>query len=210
MGFGKQTLVRKGILTINTETLLVGASLVTALVTYVFLIKGLLRDGLEQNFATWFLWALLDLIAALSMMFKGGNYQLALFYTFFGSLVAGLLLYKRQFNWGRLETAVTFLVLFCLAIWATSGHRAATVASTMAMAIATTPQIIAAWKKPSTAGSPFIWGGYTLANLFSLFGGKTWTIEERFYPFVCVLLCVWLVMLTSRKIHTPQPQITAA
>ncbi len=193
-------------MTISIETFLVGASLVTALVTYVFLIKGLLREGMEQSFATWFLWALLDLIAALSMMFKGGNYQLALFYTFFGTFIAGLLIYKKQFSWTWLETLVTFLVIVCLVIWATSGDRAATIASTMAMAIATTPQLIAAWKKPSTAGSPFIWGGYTAANLFSLFGGKAWTIEERFYPFVCVLLCVWLAILTSRKTHASQPQ----
>jgi len=179
--------------------ILVGASLITALTTYVFLIKGLLKEGLEQSFATWFLWALLDLIAALSMLFKGGNYQLALFYTFFGVLIAGLLLYKKQFSWSWLETLVTCLVILCLWIWATSGDRAATIASTTAMAIATTPQLVAAWKKPSTAGSPFILGGYTVANLFSLFGGKAWNIEERFYPAVCVVLCLWLAMLTSRK-----------
>lgn len=195
-------------MTISIETFLVGASLVTALLTYMFLIKGLLREGMEQSFATWFLWALLDLIAALSMMFKGGNYQLALFYTFFGIFISGLLLYKKQFSWTWLESLVTFLVIVCLVVWATSGDRAATIASTMAMAIATTLQLVAAWKKPSTAGSPFIWGGYTLANLFSLFGGKAWTIEERFYPFVCVLLCVWLAALTSRKNQIEQPQTT--
>ncbi len=181
--------------------MLVVASILTAFVTYVFLIKGLLGQGVEQSFATWFLWAMLDLIAALSMMFKGGNYQLALFYTFFGTFISGLLLYKKQFSWTRLETTVTGLVIACIVIWATSGDRAATIASTTAMAIATAPQLVAAWKKPMTAGSPFIWGGYTVANIFSFFGGKAWTVEERFYPGVCVVLCVWLTVLTRSQLR---------
>ncbi|MEK9131565.1 MAG: hypothetical protein AAB447_01500 [Patescibacteria group bacterium] len=182
----------------SPEQFFVFSSLAVAMLTYVFLIKGLFKE-IEQSFATWFLWALLDLIAALSMLFKGGNYQLALFYTFFGALITGILLYKKQFSWTWLETVISALVVVCLIIWSVSGDRAATVASSTAMAIATIPQLVAAWKKPETAGSPYIWGGYTVANILSFLGGKSWTIEERFYPMVCIGLCVALTVLTCRK-----------
>ena len=169
------------------------------MITYVFLIKGLMKDDVEQNFATWLLWALLDLIAALSILFQGGNHTLPFFYAFWGMMIAAILLYKKQLTWSWFETLVVSLVIICVIVWALSGSRIATIASTTAVAIATFPQFLAAWKKPETAGHPMIWVGYTIANVLSLYGGKTWTVEERFYPGVCVVLCASMAILCGRK-----------
>ena len=178
---------------------LVSVSVLIAVLTYMLLIKGLLKEKMEQSFATWALWTLLDVIAALSIIFQHGNWALVSLYVLGGLTISSILLYKKQFSWTWFETMIASLVAICLVVWYFSGSWMATIASTTAVLISSAPQFVASWKNPAQAGSPIVWGGYTLANILAFFGGKNWSIEERFYPGVCVVLCATLTVLALRK-----------
>lgn len=41
--------------------------------------------------------------------------------------------------------------------------------------------------------------GYVVANFLSMMGGKGWTIEERFYPGVCVIPCGLIAIASLHK-----------
>ena len=181
------------------KQILVNVSVLVAVLTYILLIKGLLKEKMEQSFATWLLWMLLDGIATLSIIFQHGNWALVTLYTMGGLTVSCILLYKKQFSWTWFETMVASLVAICLVVWYFSGSWMATIASTTAMAISSVPQFLESWRNPAKAGKPIVWGGYTLANILAFFGGKDWSIEERFYPGVCIVLCTVLTILALRR-----------
>lgn len=169
---------------------------------YFPLIIGIMQGKIEQNFATWILWVALDAIALASILFQGGNYLLLIFYCIGGTLVCVSLLYTKQFRWTRFETFVLSLVIACLVLWAMSGSRWATIASTLAVVISGAPQIKDFWLQPDKR-TGYLYLGYVLANGFSFLGGKSWTIEERFYPGMCVLLCIAIAIAAFRKPEAP-------
>src|SRR3989344_5125098 len=137
-----------------------------ALGLYLPLISGILRDKIEQSFATWLLWVSLDLIALISIILQKGN-----------------------FKWTWFETFVSFMVLICLIFWWLSGSRIATISSTIAVVISGLPQFKESWQKPDRV-TGFIYLGYVVVNVFFFFGGKNWTIEDRFYPGSMIPLCM--------------------
>lgn len=174
------------------------AGALIALLLYFPLIVGILRQQIEQSFATWILWVALDLIALASIIFQHGNYAILVCYCLGGTAVSAALIYEKQFKWTWFETLVLFLVFVCLTIWAVSGSRMATIASTLAVAISGLPQLRDSWLKPDRQ-TGYIYLGYVFANGFSLLGGKAWTVEDRFYPGVCTVLCVLITIVAFRK-----------
>lgn len=159
-----------------------------AFLLYIPLIRGILNGKVKQNFAAWFLWVSLDTILLVSTIIEKGNFLLLVFYVIGGSLVTASLLYKKLFKWTWFEWFILALVIICLVVWNMSGSKTAIVASTLAVFIAGVPQIVESWIKPDRQ-SGLIYMGYVVANFLSLLGGKGWTIEERFYPATCVVLC---------------------
>ncbi len=182
----------------NTNQVLIWLSSLIALLLYYPLISGILKGEIKQNVATWILWILLDVIALVSIILQKGNYLLLVFYCTCGTIVTLSLVYKRLFSWTKFESFVLGLVTICLVVWSLSGSRWATIASTIATCISGAPQIRDSWRTPNrTTG--MIYMGYVVANGLSFFGGKTWTIEERFYPGMTALLCLAIAMASFRK-----------
>jgi len=185
-------------LRMNTNQILIWLGSLIALLLYYPLISGILRGEIKQSVATWILWVSLDAIALISIILQKGNYLLLVFYCTCGMLVSLSLVFKRLFTWTRFETFVLFLVIVCLVVWSLSGSRWATIASTIAVCISGAPQIRDSWRTPDrTTG--LIYMGYVLANSLSFLGGTTWTIEERFYPGMMVLLCLTIATAAFRK-----------
>jgi hypothetical protein len=182
----------------DAHTVLLVVGCVIAFYLYVPLIKGIYSGDVKQSFATWFLWVALDAIALGSIVVQGGNFIFLACYVFGGTLVAISLIVKKQFTWTWFENLVLCLVAVCIVVWCLSGPRMATIASTLAVVISGIPQFKDSWQKPDrTTG--FIYAGYILANGLFMFAGKTWTIEERFYPGCCVLLCTAIAVAALRK-----------
>ncbi len=177
--------------------------LMVAVIVFLIMLKGLLSGDVEQNLATYLLWAALDGIAAGSTFVKGGNWMLPAFYTFVGVVTSATIWKIGKFSWTKLETQVSVSVSVCIIVWGFSGPWYATILSTFGMFLAGTAQIKDAWLKPET--SPiWVYVGSSFANLMNTVGGRNWAVEERFYPFWCTILTGLVVVATLRR-YLPEP-----
>ncbi len=168
------------------------------------LFLGIVHSRIEQSFAAFMLWALLDTIAAVTTIFQHGNYMLPLGYSFTASAIAIALVVKKQLRWSYVETLTSFLVLICLAIWFFVGDEAGTIASSLAVIIAGIPQAVEIYKKPQSL--PFwVYLAYLVAAILSFLGGKTWTVEERFYSGSVIFLTLGIILISFRKVPQPIP-----
>ena len=165
---------------------------------YVPLIVGILRNTAQQSFAAFFLWALLDAIATVTTFLQGGNYWLPFSNVVGSSTLALVLVVKRQVAWSWIENMTALLVLICLGVWYTVGEQLGIVASSLAVVMASIPQMAETYRAPqSTPVVPyFIFLG---ANILSFIAGRAWTIEERFYAGCSILLCVAIILLALRR-----------
>jgi hypothetical protein len=170
-----------------SETLQLAAGII-GFGAYIPLTIGIINNTARQSFAAFFLWGLLDSIAMISSVLQHGNFWLAASNVAGTFSIAGLLLYKRQFEWSRTETITSALVIICLIVWYSAGNTGAIVASSVAVVIAGIPQMAHTQRRPQDTPKTvyMIW---LLANTLSLFAGRAWTIEERFYAVCGLVLC---------------------
>ena len=172
---------------------------VVALATYVPLILMAARSkGVGQSFATWLLWAMLDLTATVSIVVQHGNFWLVLGFAIGSAAMAGLLLVQGRRAWGRLESTVLALVLVCVSVWIFSGPKWATVAATLALLLAGIPGMLELWRNPQP-DLAYVWLGFALANLLALLGGDDWSIEQRFAPGALGLQSLTFLGITCRR-----------
>lgn len=175
---------------------------VIAIATYFPLQRQIVSGKVTQNLLTWILWGTIDLLIGIESIFGEGNFLLALTYGLGSFVIAGFIFKtKHKTEWTWFETMVIVLVVVCLLIWYFSGTKIAIIASTLAMFISGIPQLIDSYKKPHEI--PVVaYIGYLTANCFSLAGGKSWTIEERFYPVMAGLVCILILACSVRKFWT--------
>lgn len=183
-----------------------------ALLLFIPLISSILKGGAEgQSCATWLLWCALDGILTVSLVRSQGNYFLPLGFAVGDLAVAGLLIAKGKFRWGRFETVILMMVLACLATWWLSGPIMATVSSTLAVCVAGIPGLLAMLKTPQRKVGN-VWAGYAVANGISFLGGSAMIIKERFAPGVFTL-CSLAMFAASRsrgRAQADQPQLTSS
>jgi hypothetical protein len=171
---------------------------VLGLFAFALLIIALFRTKTEQSFAAFFLWALLDLIATITTIIEGGNYWLALANAVGSSAITVILIVKRQVSWSWVESMTAVLVIICLVVWYTAGERAGIVASSLAVVIASIPQMVDTYRKPE-ATPTLVYVVFLVANIISVIGGSAWTIEERFYQCCGVFLCFMIATFSLKK-----------
>lgn len=186
---------------------LVWAGSILALLTYLPLWKQIRSGKAKQNLLTWALWVTLDVVVAATIIVQKGTFLLPVTYTIGGS--ATIVLIWKSGNkaiWTWFETMVASLTIISMVIWYFSGGKMATIASTTAMLIAGIPQLIDAWKKPQDM--PLLaYFSFFIANGLSTAGGKSWAIEERFYPLSAAIFCFLIAGLAIRKylpVSTPK------
>ena len=183
---------------------LVWAGSILALLTYFPLWKQIRSGEAKQDVRTWELWCTLDASVAATIIVQGGNFFLPVVYTI-GGLISVFLIWKfgNKATWTWFETIISSLSIVSMVIWYLSGSKVATIASTTAMLIAGIPQLIDAWKKPQDM--PILaYSSYFIANCLSTAGGKSWVIEERFYPASAAIFCFLIAALALRK-FLPKP-----
>lgn len=167
---------------------------VLAMVLYVPMIVEIIRvQGAGQSFATWGLWAVLDIILTITLWQQHGNYLLSLGFAVGGVALAVVLLAQGSWKWSRFETVIALMVLASLAVWKFSGPRNATIAVTAAVCIAGVPGFVEMLRQPQPAAGK-LWAGFTVANLFAFFGGTAMTVEERLVPAAFTGLCALMVV----------------
>ena len=179
---------------------LIGA--IVGLTSYIPIVTSLSKEntGVEQNFATWMLWAMLDTIATISTILEHGkNFWLQGGFVL-GSVVVTILLIKRkQTKWTIYETVVSFLVFCCLVFWYLKGNDAGIIASVVATCIAGIPQLFLTYKKPATTPT-LTYLLFSLGGFISFIGGTAWTVEERLFSGETAVSCLIIVLLSMRKI----------
>lgn len=172
---------------------------VLGLLMYVPFVVRILKDGGKgQSFAMWALWAVLDSTMTISLIVQGGNYLLTAGFSIGSIILALILLAKRRAVWSWFETLILASVVICLGVWKVSGPKMATVATTAAILIAGIPGAVELWRHPEAAVGR-IWAGYAVANLLALFGGRSWTIEERLAPAVFTLQTLLMAAIGYRR-----------
>lgn len=173
---------------------------------YIPLDTQILRGTVVQSLATWGLWALLDGIATASIVYQHGNFTAVAIYTCGGVATSLCILKSKKFEWKWFEGVVAATAVICMIVWAISGARNATIASTTAVMIAGGPQIRDAYRKPWES-SLVTWIGFLVVNILATIQGKSWTVEERLYPVACTILCFVILMFTAQKLWIPQPVV---
>ena len=173
----------------NGHQLLKLAGGLIAMGLYVPMIVEIIRSrGEGQSFASWGLWAVLDSMLTITLWQQQGNYLLSLGFAVGGIILAAVLLWQRNWSWGRFETVIALLVLASVAVWKFSGPRNATIAVTAAICIAGIPGFVDMLRNPQPAAGK-LWVGFTVANILAFFGGTAMTVEERLVPVAFTGLC---------------------
>jgi hypothetical protein len=171
---------------------------VICVIAYVFLIIGINKPNMEQSFAAFLLWGMLDTIAMITSIFEQGNYWLPLSNSVGASLVAILLIAKKQVVWTWVESLTAALVVICLIVWGIAGERAGLIASSIAVLIASVPQMIDTYKRPQSTPT-IAYAIFLFADVLSVFAGKGWTIEERFYSVIGGILSIVILVFSLKK-----------
>lgn len=183
---------------LTTEHILPPLAGAIGIVAYAVLITGLLKTNIQQSFAAYMLWSMLDSIATITTFLEGGNYWLPLSNTVGSFAVTILLIKKKQVSWSWVETGTAALVTICLLIWYAAGEQAGIISSSVAVVIASVPQMVDTYKKPSATPTK-AYMIFLIANIVSLIAGKSWSMEERLYAACSVFLCLVIVMFSLRK-----------
>lgn len=173
-------------------------SVLLTIFLYVYLVVQIRKGDVVQNLATWLSWALLDAVTGISLYVQHGNWYLLLPYVIGSLTISYFILGSAKFTWGRIEIICFSLVIVSILVWTQLGPWYATIVATTGVSIATYPQIKDAFLLPDTMPIK-VFIGFTLVNALAVAGGKDWTIEERFYPATCTVLCMIIVGFSSRK-----------
>jgi len=171
---------------------------VIGMLAYAFLINSIIKLKVKQSFFSFLLWAMLDTIATVTTIFKGGNYWLPLSNALGGIIVSILLAIKKQVSFSWVEASTAVLVIVCLILWYFSGPTAGIISSSLAVVIAGIPQIVETYERPSETPTG-VYIIFLTANMLSFVAGKNWTIQERFYSGCTVLLCLVIVLFSVRN-----------
>jgi len=171
---------------------------IIGLIAFLLLIINLMRSSIEQSFAAFLLWALLDAIATATTIIEGGNYWLALSNAIGSFAITFILIFKRQVSWTWLESMTTVLVVTCLATWYMLGELAGIIVSSLANLVAGIPQMVDTYKKPGST-PPMPYAVFFVGNVVSLIAGSAWTVEERLYQSTSVLLTAIILLFSLRK-----------
>lgn len=168
-------------------------SVFLAATTYGFLvISTSLGTGEGLSLTTYLLWSILAWITGFAMKDKADP-RVVMVYGLGATSTTIVLLVKGRYGWSGMDTIVTILVVVCLIFWLTKGARWAIVLSVIAATIASTPFILMTWKDP--AASPIVANSsFLLTNILALISAKAWTLEDRLYSVVNVIVCTILVI----------------
>jgi hypothetical protein len=169
-----------------------------SVVAYIFLIIGILKPNMEQSFAAFLLWGMLDTIAMITSIIEHGNFWLPLSNSVGATIVAVVLVAKKQVVWTLVESLTAALVIICLIIWAIAGEMAGLIASSLAVLIASVPQMADTYKKP-WATPTLAYAIFLFADALSIFAGKAWIVEEIFYAVIGTILSLVILVFSMKK-----------
>lgn len=149
--------------------------------------------GEGLSLATFALWSALAWITSFTMLKQKANPAVPMIYGVGATTTTIILLIKGRYGWSNLDSIIAILTILCVVLWLTNGPRWALILSVSAAFIAGLPFIIMTWKSP--ANSPIIPNSaFLLANTLAFISAKAWTLEDRLYSGVNIVVCSFLVI----------------
>jgi hypothetical protein len=169
-------------------------SVVVGALAYLYMVVTTAKGtGEGVSLSTFGLWSALAWITGFTMLKQKANPAVPMIYGIGAGATTLVLLIKGRYGWSGFDTIIAALVVLCIVLWLTNGAKWALILSVAAAVIASLPFIIMTWKSP--AGSPIIPNsGFLLANTLMLISAKAWTLEDRLYAGVNVIVCSLLVI----------------
>jgi hypothetical protein len=161
---------------------------------YLVLIIALIRStGEGLSLSTFALLSALAWITSFTMLKQKANPAVPMIFGTGATITTLTLLVKGRYGWSNFDTLIAALVVACIVLWLTSGPKLALIMSIAASVIAFIPFIALTWKSPGT--SPIIPNScFLIANILAFSSAKTWTLEDRLYSSVNIVLCTILVL----------------
>ena len=169
-------------------------SVVVGALAYLYMVvTTAMGTGEGLSLTTFGLWSALAWITGFTTLKQKANPAVPMIYGAGATATTLVLLYKGRYGWSGLDTMIAVLVGLCILLWLTKGSKWALVLSVAAAVIAAVPFVAMTWKVP--ANSPIIPNsGFLLANILSFASAKAWTLEERLYSGVNMIVCSLLVI----------------
>ena len=152
----------------------------------------------DQNLVTWILWGILDTIVSITTILENGNWALPLAYAIGAFVVSFFLIKRKEFHVGLFEVVIMLAIFVCLIIWEKTGNIGAIIACTSAVCLSGIPQIKDTWNSPSKTPT-IVYVYFGLAEILSFSGGKSWSIEEKFYSGAQFIVCIFVILFSLRK-----------
>lgn len=90
--------------------------IIPAIIGYLLIISGILYRKETSNFATWFLWTILDIIVLVGLHRSGSDTTLVWAFTIGTGITTLCLLAKKQIAWTKTETYTVILTSLCIVI----------------------------------------------------------------------------------------------
>jgi hypothetical protein len=171
---------------------------IVGLLANIPLFIAVYKGDVKQNFSTWILWTILDIITTIAIIEQDGNYLLSGVYVFSSFAMSILLFSKKEIGWSAIDTVTTVCVFVCLFVWYVMGNKATTIASTTAVVISSFPLIKSTFLCPDPKATK-VYSLFIIASLLSLIGGKDVSVKESLYPAATMGFSILLTVLSLRK-----------
>lgn len=177
---------------------------VIAFVAYVVYVISILRGKTKPNRATWWIWAFMGLILALSYKFSGAENTVWVPYVeFLGPFIIALLSVK--YGEGGLEDKTDLLCMFgaiiSIILWAIFKNPVIALVTNLAVdSFAVIPTIRKSYLRPETEDF-WAWFGTGFADGLNMFAVERFTFAILVYPIYMLLsdLIIILILLFRKK-----------
>jgi hypothetical protein len=166
-------------------------------------IKNIIKGEKTINLVSWFLWAIIPLIAVYLQLKAGAGASIipVFFAGLFPLIIFTVALFKggSQWNISKFDILCGFFSVCSLAIWIITNNTGASILfAILADLFAAFPTFVKSWKFPETeTPSGYVPG--ILNNLIGLLIIKNWSFSIYSFSLYIILLNTSLVFLISRK-----------
>ena len=162
-------------------------------------IRAIVRKETSPRKATWFVWAVGDLIILTGMIVKGTISGLMIGAVLGGMTTFLLSLKFGESGWTKRDKICISLSGLALVLWSYFGDSDFGIAfSLLALAIAVWPTYVSAWHRPENEDKRG-WVLFNLANVFAVLAIPHWTFADAAPPFTFMAIDVpMLYMLFAR------------
>ncbi len=159
---------------------------------YIIMIAGIIKNkGKGQNFFTWLLWAVLDLLLYILTEEEKGSCLSLVFGCVLGSSITTLFLIRYEIKWKQKEWITLTTTSIFVTIWIYSGSN------TLGLVLAVVSQLIAgwplmeeSWKNPEDGLTLISYLIFILVYCLSILDSPNWEIQNVLFPIAFLIYSI--------------------